>query len=231
MRQVLLAAAITAITVPLYAQFLPDLQAKTPEEYDAYLDVMDGPVLEKGRAFEHAFPQSALLLPVYGLMARQWRSQGDAARATESARKALAIAPEYAPMLVELADLLANSPANLDEAQDAARRALVLLETVKAPQRVGADEWIAAVSALKARAHGALGLVLFKKDDVPGAIKEFEAALAGQGTREPALHYRLGRLYAITGRKAESRAHLQEAASRGDKVLRELANTALAELR
>ena len=219
------------MSFPVYSQFLPDLQAKTPEEYDAYLDVLDGPVLDKGVAFEHAFPSSALLLPVCELMAREWRSRGDAARAVEAAEHGLAIAPDYVPLLVELADLLSNGSAKLDDAALAARRALTLLETIKAPRRVGIDEWTAAVSRLKARAREALGSVLYKRDDVAGAVKEFEAALAEPVTHDPSLHYRLGRLYAITGREAEARTQLEEAARRGGKVLRERANAALAELR
>src|SRR6266702_3911971 len=65
MRRVWLAAVLTAVSIPSYSQFLPDLQAKTPEEYDAYLDaidldMIDGPVIEKGEAFERDFPASAL---------------------------------------------------------------------------------------------------------------------------------------------------------------------------
>src|SRR5436190_22039512 len=56
MRRVWLAAVFTAVSIPSYSQFLPDLQAKTPAEYDAYLDVMDGPVLEKGAESSGNFP-------------------------------------------------------------------------------------------------------------------------------------------------------------------------------
>src|SRR4051812_7706114 len=104
MRHVWLALVFTAVSIPSYSQFLPDLQAKTPEEYDAYLDVIDGPVVEKGAAFERDFPASALRLPVCELMAREWRSRGDAVRAAAAAERGLAIAPEYLPLLVEIAD-------------------------------------------------------------------------------------------------------------------------------
>ncbi len=231
MRRAWLLTVFTALSVPVYSQFLPDLQAKTPEEFDAYLDALDGPVLDKGAAFEHAFPSSTLLLPVYELMSREWRTRGDAARAIEAAERGLAIAPDYVPLLVELADLVANGSTRLEGAATAARRALALLENTKAPRRVGIDEWTTSVSKLKARSRAALGSVLFKRDDVPGAIKEFEAALAEPVAHEPSLHYRLGRLYAISGRKAEARSQLEQAARQGDPVLRERANAALAELR
>lgn len=222
--------AILAIAnIRVSGQFLPDLQAKTPEEYDAYLDVLDGPLPEKGVFFERTYPKSALLLPVYALMAREWRSQGDAERATEYARKALAISSDYAPMLTELADLLANRGVNLDEALKAGRRALTILEEIRAPRRVPAADWTAAVAKLRASAHGAIGLTLFRKDDIPGAIAEFEKAIAVQpATPEPMIHYRLGRLYVVSGRKAEGRKHLEEAARQGDEVLRERAQQALA---
>src|ERR671913_103829 len=96
-------ALVIASCLPCYSQFLPDLQAKTPAEYDAYLDVLDGPVLDKGPAFERAYPQSALRLPVYELMAREWRSQGNRERAISAAERGLAIAPDYIPLLVEIA--------------------------------------------------------------------------------------------------------------------------------
>ena len=231
MRRAWLLTVFTAISFPVYSQFLPDLQAKTAEEYDAYLDVLDGPVLEKGAAFEHSYPSSTLLLPVCELMAREWRSRGDAARAIAAVEHGLGVAPDYVPLLVELADLLANGSTELDAAAASARRALALLETMKAPRRAGAEEWTAAVSSLKARARGALGSVLFKRDDLAGAVREFEAALAEPVVHDPSLHYRLGRLYAVSGRTAEARSQLEEAARRGDKILRERANAALLELR
>ena len=231
MRRAWLLTVFTALSFPVYAQFLPDLQAKTPEEYDAYLDVIDGPVLEKGAMFERAFPSSPLLLPVSELMSRQWRLQGNAAKAIEAAEHGLAIAPDYVPLLVELADLLSNGSAQLDTAATAARRALTLLETARAPRRVSVEDWSVAVSRLRARARAAQGTLLFKQDDVAGAVKEYEAALREPGTQDPILHYRLGRLYAVTGRQGEARSQLQEAVRRGDKILRERAAAALAEIR
>jgi tetratricopeptide (TPR) repeat protein len=230
MRHVWLAVVFTAVSIPSYSQFLPDLQAKTPEEYDAYLDVIDGPVIEKGSAFERDFPASALRLLVCELMAREWRWRGDAVQAAAAAERGLAIAPDYVPLLVEVADLLANGTDSLERADSAARRALALVETIKAPRRTSIEEWTAAVSKLRARAHGALGMVYFKHDDVAGAVREFEAALADTSANDPLLHYRLGRLYALSGRTAEARRHLEEAARSEEKTLRERANAALATL-
>jgi tetratricopeptide (TPR) repeat protein len=231
MQQVWFMASYMAVCLPCYSQFLPDLQAKTPAEYDAYLDVLEGSVLETGAAFERNFPQSSLRLPVCELMAREWRSRGNREHAIAAAERGLAIAPDYIPLLVELADLLANGSQRLDRAAQAARHALTLLDRVKAPLRVAPEDWISAVAKLRARAHTALGMVQFKNDDQSGAMKSFQAALAGGGGDDPILHYRIGRLYGIRGQTAEARRELELAALSPDKVLRELAKKALAELK
>lgn len=213
-----------------YSQFLPNLQAKTPAEYDAYLDVLDGPVLEKGTAFERDFPQSSLRLPVCELMVNAWRSQGNREQAIAAAERGLAVAPDYAPLLVEIADLLANGTHKLDRAEQAAQNALELLERVKAPQRISPEEWTSTVAKLRSRAHTALGMVRFKKDDRTGAMKAFEAARDAGGEDDPSLHYRLGRLYAVSGQIEKARRELGRAALSPDPQLRELAKKALAEL-
>ena len=227
---VCLASLCTVFSLPSYSQFLPDLQAKSPAEYDAYLDVLDGPATENGEAFTRAYPQSALSLPVYEILAKAWRAQGDAGQAISAANRGLAIAPDYAPLLVELADLLCNSGGPLDRAESSARRALEILARAKAPVRIPPGVWTAAVGGLRARAHAAIGMVRFKQNDTPGAVKEFEASLAESPSAGPALHYRLGRLYALTGRAAEARTHLDEAAKSTDPDLRSLAAAALASL-
>ncbi|MFN0100819.1 MAG: tetratricopeptide repeat protein [Bryobacteraceae bacterium] len=229
-KRVTLAAVCILFRLPCYPQFLPDLQAKSPAEYDAYLDALDGPTLEKGASFELAFPHSALRLPVCELMAKAFRSEGRADEAVAAASRGLAIAPDYIPLLVELADLLANGPRDLDRAATSAQRALELLQTAKAPLRVSPNDWLTATAGLRARAHSALGMVRFKRDDPAGAILQFEAALGQRSPGDPAIHYRLGRLYVLFGRTAEAKVQLQEAARAGDKVLRDLANAALAAL-
>ena len=107
----------------------------------------------------------------------------------------------------------------------------MLLETAKPPRRIAADEWTAAVSKLRGQAHGALGQIRFKRDDVAGSVREFELAVAEGAAVDPVLHYRLGRLYAITGHMEDARRELEQAARSADKTLRDRANRALAELR
>jgi tetratricopeptide (TPR) repeat protein len=230
-RQVWLPVVFTLFRFPCYSQFLPDLQAKTPAEFDAYLDVLDGPVLEKGPAFERAYPQSALRLPVYELIVREWRSQGNREQAISAAERGLAIAPDYIPLLVEIADLLANGEQRLDRAEQCARHALQLLDRVKAPLRIAPEDWLSAVAKLQARSHAALGIVLFKKDNLTGAVREFRAALTTGADDDPIVHYRLGRVLAVMGQMAEARRELERAVLSTDPALRERAKAALAGLK
>lgn len=219
-----------AACLPCYPQFLPDLQAKTPAEYDAYLDVLDGPVIDKGALFERAFPESSLRLPVCELTSREWRSLGKRAEALDAAERGLSISPDYIPLLVEVADLLANGSQRLDRAHDAAQHALTLLDRAKAPLKVAPDAWTAAVAKLRSRAHTALGIVRFKRNDPAGAMHAFHAALAAGGDDDATLHYRLGRLYAVDGQIAKARRELERAMLSQDGVLRDLARKALTEL-
>jgi tetratricopeptide (TPR) repeat protein len=213
-----------------YSQFLPDLQARTPAEYDAYLDVLDGPVLEKGALFERAFPESSLRLPVCELMAREWRSLGKRPEAVDAAERGLRISPDYIPLLVEVADLLANGSQRLDRAHDAAQHALTLLDRAKAPLRIAPEHWTAAVAKLRSRAHAAVGIIRYKRDDRIGAMHAFQRALAAGAGEDPTLHYRLGRLYAVDGQIAKARRELEQAMLSQDEVLRDLARKALSEL-
>ena len=79
--------------------------------------MVEGPVLNNGAIFERDYPKSALLVPVCELMAREWRSQGNREQAIAAAERGLAIAPDYIPLLVEVADLLANGTEKLDRAE------------------------------------------------------------------------------------------------------------------
>lgn len=221
------AAFFILFSLPSYSQFLPNLQAESTAEYDAYLDVLDHPTPEKAAGFEAAFPHSSLRLPLCELAAKALRKAGKQEQAVAAVRRGLSVAPDYLPLLVELADLLSNSSGNLNEAVLSAQHALEILRTVKAPLRVSPEDWLEATSSFTARAHSSLGLVRFKRNDTAGAITEFESAIAAHIPADPPVHYRLGRLYALEGRPAEAKRHLELAVRTGDNTLRGLAQAAL----
>lgn len=209
------AASITRIAVaiifavsPAAAQFLPNLQARTPEEFDAYLDVMEAASrrIELARRFLSAYPQSELRLPVYELLAEACRAAVDAPCAIRAARAGLAIAPEYIPLLTLLGSLEANTSARPVEAKAVAGRALALLERAKAPKRIDAATWLRETARLKAENLATLGVAAFKDGDAAGAMRHLEASV--QAAPIAAHQYRLAVLYIEAGRANEARALL-----------------------
>jgi tetratricopeptide (TPR) repeat protein len=170
---------------------------------------MDGPRVERAEAFLRAYPESALLLPVCEVLSATWCERGDRLKSMKAASRGLKAAPDYAPLLVELVDLSSNGSEDLDRAERAAVRA---------------------VGRLQARAHAALGMVWFKRDDMEGAIREFEASIAAAPVADAATHYRRGRIYTVSGRPADARRHLELAAHGKDGALAALARSALAGL-
>jgi tetratricopeptide (TPR) repeat protein len=196
----------------------PDLQAKTPAEYDAYLDVLDGPVLEKGALFERAFPESSLRLPVCELMAREWRSLGKRAEAIDAAERGLSISPDYIPLLVEVADLLANGSQRLGSRTRCRPACAHFARPGKSSAADCARTLDSGSGKAPIRAHTAVGIVRFKRDDRIGAMHAFQGLLLRVEEDDPTLHYRLGRLYAVDGQIAKARRELEQAMLSQDEV-------------
>lgn len=213
---------------PAAAQFLPQLQARTPDEFDAYLDVLEAAAdvrIRTARQFLSAYPQSELRLPVYETIAKACRANGEAPCALEAAREALRIAPDYIPMLTLLAAVEANTSAKPVEAGPAAERALRLLEQAKAPRRVEAATWLQETARLKAENLAALGVVAFKRGATADAARYLEGSVKAAAIAEN--QFRLGVLYVELGRAAEARRMLEQAAQSADAALRARARKAL----
>lgn len=216
------------------AQFLPTLQANTPEEFAAYLDVVeaDGPhrTLAAAEKFARTWPKSELLVSVYELEMQAALGTGDAERAMRAGDAALAAAPDYIPVLAAMAALLPNQtsdPARIARAEELARRALQLLTAFHPPRRVGLEDWERAEHKVKSQCHTALGLVAYKRGRTDDAISEFERAVALAPQPDAVQHYRLGLLYRQKGNVRAAAESLQKAARFGDANLRRLAETAL----
>jgi len=208
------------------AQFLPNLQARTPEEFDAYLDVSEAqaePQIRAARRFLTAYPESELRLRVYELLAEACRGQGDAAGAAEAARQGLKIAPDYIPLLTTQGSIDANTSPSPDPAP--AARALRLLETVKAPVHVEAGTWLRETARLRAENLASLGIGAFKRDRRDEAIQFLEASV--KLTPQPANQFRLAMLYLDSGQQAEARVLLEQVARSGEADLRTRAQLAL----
>lgn len=206
------------------AQFLPQLQAKTPEEFDAYLEVVESPAarrVETARGFLSAYPQSDMRLRVYELLAESCRQSGNASCALTAASDGLNLAPDYLPLLTLQASVEANTSAKPDTA--AAEHALALLDQVKAPKTVDASTWIRETARLRAENLASLGIAAFKRGDAASAMRKLEESVAAQAI--PANQYRLAMLYVESKRIPDARRLLEQLAA--DPALRDRATAAL----
>ena len=227
MKMAALALVIGVCIAP--AQFLPNLQARTPEEFDAYLDVTEAQAesqIRTARRFLTAYPESELRLRVYELLADACRRQGDATGASEAARQGLKVAPDYIPLLTTLGSIEANTSPSPDRAP--ADRALRLLETAKAPAHVEAETWLRENARLRAENLASLGIGAFKRDRRDEAIGFLEASV--KLSAQPANQFRLAMLYLDAGQRAKARVLLEQVARSGEAALRTRAETALKRL-
>ena len=218
--------AIVIGVCPAPAQFLPNLQARTPEEFDAYLDVTEAKVetqVRHAHRFLIAYPESKLRLPVYELLAEACRQQGDVVGALEAAREGLKVAPDYIPLLTTLGSIEANTSPSPDRVP--ADRALVLLDTAKAPLDVDVETWRRETARLRALNLASLGIGAFKREQYAEAIRLLEASV--KLSPEPANQYRLAMLYLDSTRPSEARALLEQVARSGAAELRMRAQAAL----
>ena len=219
------------MAVRLAAQFQPPLEAETPEEFDSYLTVEQAgegrEVIARSEAFRKQWPASKLLPRVWELRYFAWQKLGKAVEARKDGEEALALAPGNLTVRAALAVQLASE--EVDAAERHARTVLDELAKTKIRRGVPLAQYEATVAKLRGQARVALGLVKFRRGDAAGALAELEEA--DRLAPEPALSYRLGRLYAALGRAAEARKRLTEAAQAADPVLAERGRAALAELR
>lgn len=209
-------------------------QANTPEEFDAYLDVLEArepaQVAAAARALAKRFPESELLAHAWELEMEACRKLGDVACVVEAGERILARAPRHAGVLVTLAAALANQArdeAELARAEDYARRALQALENFRVPKTVPLERYFELRARLASDAHGAMGHIAYKRGQTATAIAELEAAVRLTDAPQPVHYYRLGLLYEIAGRTGDAVRSLRQAAEAGDPVLRRLAEQRL----
>jgi tetratricopeptide (TPR) repeat protein len=209
-------------------------QADSPEEFDAYLDVISrsrpADVISSGREFEKSWPHSPLRGPVCQLELQAYRSLNDPSNAIEAGQRALEFAPGNLQVTAELAFIIADTtaePQQLIHAEDYARRTLQSLKTFTVPKWIPPQEWGAIEGRLKSEVHVALGLVAYKRGGIPQAIREFETAIDLAPEPEPAQYYRLGMLYQASGNKSAAIQKLQRAAQMNDQNIRSLAEEEL----
>jgi len=219
------------------AQFTSAGQAKSREEFDAYLLVLSKTspkeVISAARDFEQHWPRSELLGQVLELQLNAYRAVGDSTQAIVAGEKALKAVPDNLVILSNLAYIIANGtadPQQLARAEEYARRELERSRTILVPKKISLEEWNEIQSRLGSTAHAALGLVSYKRGDVAGAIREFETAVKLAPAPEPAHYYRLGMLYRASGNRSKAAEMLRRTADSNDPTLRPLAERELKSL-
>jgi FimV-like protein len=207
------------------AQFLPDLQASSPEEFDAYIDVVRAgdakAIVEAARRFLRTWPSSELQLRVHELQFEAYRTLGDAAGSIATGERGITLAPDYLPLLSGTASVLANTAADaarLKRSQAYADKALSLLATAKAPRTITPAEWLEATGRLKAESLSALGVIAYKRGNIAEAVHQLEAANAARPS--PEHQFRLAVLYREVGRAGQARALLENVMAHGEPALR-----------
>ena len=216
------------------AQFTSAGQAKSREEFDAYLLVLSKKtpkeVISAAGDFEQHWPHSELLGHVLELQLNAYRLLGDSAQAIVTGEKALKVVPDNLVILSNLAYIIANSTTDaqrLAQAEEYARRELDRSRTILIPKKISLEEWNEIRDRLGSTAHAALGLVCYKRGDVAGAIRELETAVKVAPAPDPAHYYRLGMLYRASGNQSKAAEMLHRAAESNDAIVRPLAEREL----
>jgi tetratricopeptide (TPR) repeat protein len=238
--KLVLVSVIWASAVAAMAQAehpIPRPQARTPEEFDSYLEFLEAVDLEARHQmalrFERAYPKSELLVNVYENEFEYARSRGELQPAIAAAENALRLEPDDVRALVDIAEVLPNGtsdPATLSRAEGYARKALVELKEMRFSREVTLSACEGMRSTLLSRAHAALAYVLGKRGDVPAAIKEVETALALDAQPSGSELLLAGRLYRLAQRKPDAMKMFRRAAEAGPTTITALANRELAEL-
>ncbi|MEW5979358.1 MAG: tetratricopeptide repeat protein [Acidobacteriota bacterium] len=232
----MLVLSVLLIWAPLSsrAQWARQPQAETPEEFDAYLLVVERTApkerITAALEFERKCPHSAMLAAVYEMQMEACRAIGDSEGAIRAGELALQEVPNNLVVLTQLAYLLANSATErgqLARAEELARNAIATTKKIRLPKWIDPVRWEETQGRLGSTAHSALGLVAYKHGKTAKAIAEFEAAVSLAPTPDPALHYRLGLLFKLRGDPSRAIQELQKAADSTEPTLRRLAEAEL----
>jgi tetratricopeptide (TPR) repeat protein len=166
-----------------------------------------------------AFPESRFQEQVTQLAIFTLGQLNDASRLASFGEKALAANPKSVATLVMLAEAFGESSATAYAARGEgyARKALDLVKTQSAADKAAAQP---VLDADKARlysglAHSAMGYALMKEGKDAASIAELKTATAelkGNADNYSTALYRLGFVYAKTGKLVEAKASLAEVA-------------------
>ena len=226
------------------AQFGPVLdletapQARTQQEFDAYLEVLAAPddrqrVARVG-SFLAAYPESALQGHAWVYLMEAYRRLDDSGGVLRSGEQVLKLLPENLRALLTLASAIPNAVRGgtedevlLARAEGYARRALAVMERKRIPRSIRLEDWKLFRAGMASEAHEALGHIAAKRGVIDRAVTEFELAVRTNPNPEGRQYFRLGAAYLGVGRNQDGRIALQRAADLGPALIRQRAEQEL----
>ncbi len=242
---VLLVLALTVTNFRIRGQFGPlgdpshAPQAKSQEEFDAYLEILVAPdaqeTIAKVQQFIFKYPESELLATAYQHQMLSYRELNEFEGMLQAGEKYLQLLPDNLNALLTLASAIPNATAErpdaaelVTQAEEYARRALRLLKQIRIPREISMEDWERFRREMEAQAHEALGHVAVKRGQVNVAVSEFEKATHYSPEPQGKQFFRLGVACAWAGMKDRAERALRRAAELGPDLIRQ---RALQELR
>jgi tetratricopeptide (TPR) repeat protein len=223
--------------VPLHAKYEEAMGYKTMEN-----ELDPDKRLRMVEEFEQRFPNSELMSSVYALAAKAYREKGDLNKLVEYGEKSLKLDPNnlFSLLMVAIAlpqpRMLESNPEQttqrLATAEEYANRALKLIAGLPAKPNENDEQLKKRKDTLASDAHTALALVYMERDESAKAIDEFKTAISLSQTPNPQLYFRLGEVYASSGKTDEALEAFTKASELGrGTVLQQYAEQRIAELK
>lgn len=236
----LAALALAAADVRIRGQFGPLAdpahapQAKSQQEFDAYLAILDAPdaheTIDRVEAFISKYPESELLATAYQHQMVSYQVLNEFEGMLRAGEKYLQLLPDNLNALLTLASAIPNGTATrpdaaelLAQAKEYARQALRILKRIRIPREISLKEWERLSRQMEAQAHEALGHVAFKRGQIDIAISDFEKATEINPEPQGKQFFRLGVAYAWARKKDLAERALRRAAELGPDLVRQRA--------
>jgi len=223
--------------VPLHANFEEAMGYKTLEN-----ELDPDRRLRMVAEFERRFPASELLSSVYAQAAKAYQQKGDLNGVVEYGQRSLKLDANNLYSLLMVAIVLPQprmlqgtaeqTTQQLATAEAYAGHALSLIAALPSQPNEAGEQLQKRKDTLASDAHTALATVYMERDETDKAIDHFKTAIALSPAPNPQLYFRLGEVYAHSGKNPEAVEAFTKAAELGRGTpLQQYAEQRLAQLK
>lgn len=192
-------------------------QAKTKEEYQAYVALMqitDPAAMEKAAdEFVTKFPESELKGAVYQRSMAAYQNAGNEDKTVEMGRKSLTFNPDDPGVLVGVSEIIASRTRETDldkderlaEASKYAKRSLETVTDYPAPPTMSAEQVAMIKNEMRGSAYSVLGMAAYTNKDYPEAINNFKQSIeVTKNNPDPTVYLRLTLAFDKAGKYPEA---------------------------